>query len=126
MTKTTPLSSNNEEFTIHVPKKYDYRFKTERRQEIMDIIKRAYLAMIGENIEIYYAQTKDLQTFTTTERDSLKGICRFPPKNMQRHDEDLVKNNGLMPILLSKTKCLNNRTASQEMEAKENDFGGSR
>ena len=114
MTKTAAPSPNQEEFTLHVPRQYDYRFKTERRQEIMDIIKRAYLAMIGENIEIYYAPTKDLETFTTTERDSLKGISRFPAKDLQRHDEDLLKTTDLMPILLSQAKCLNNSIKSQD------------
>lgn len=89
----------------------------------MDIIKKAYLAIIGENIEIYYAPTKDLETFTTTERDSLKGISRFPAKNLQRHDEDLLKTTDLMPILLSQVKCLNNSTKSQDnRDAKESLF----
>lgn len=30
MTKCVPPSKNNSEFTIHVPKEYDYRFVTEK------------------------------------------------------------------------------------------------
>ena len=44
MTKTVPPSKNTQEFTVHVggDTPYDYRFLTERREEIMDIVKRVY------------------------------------------------------------------------------------
>lgn len=39
MTKTIPPSKNTQEFTVHVPNNYDYRFITERREEIMNVVK---------------------------------------------------------------------------------------
>ena len=44
MTKTVSPSKNTQEFTVHVggDTAYDYRFITERREEIMNIIKRVY------------------------------------------------------------------------------------
>jgi hypothetical protein len=42
MTKTVPPSKCATEFTVHVPSAYDYRFVSEKREEIMDVLKRVY------------------------------------------------------------------------------------
>jgi len=39
----TVAPSKSEEFTIHVPSSYDYRFSSARREEIIDVLKRLYL-----------------------------------------------------------------------------------
>jgi intein-encoded DNA endonuclease-like protein len=38
ISKTTSSGSKNE-FTVHVPSEYDYRFICDRREEVIDILK---------------------------------------------------------------------------------------
>ena len=38
---------------------------------------------------VFYATSKDLREFTTTEKDMKKEIARFPTPNYQTHEEDL-------------------------------------
>ena len=59
------------------------------REEMMDIIKRMYFNLNNENMPIYYVQAPNLEKYTTTEKDTQKGISRMPPPNQRRHDEDL-------------------------------------
>lgn len=42
LTKTV-APSKSIEFTIHVPSQYDYRFLSQRRDEIIDLLKRLHL-----------------------------------------------------------------------------------
>jgi len=45
MTKTVWPSKCTTEFTVHVPVSYDYRFVSDKREEIMDVIKTVYFVM---------------------------------------------------------------------------------
>lgn len=78
MTKCVPPSKNVTEFTVHVPKEYDYRFVSEKRDEIMNVIKQAYIKLYNKNLPVYGVTTKDLKDFTTTEKDMKKQVNRFP------------------------------------------------
>lgn len=92
MSKTT-LGSKGE-FTLHVPKEYDYRFLSEkyfhscaiklfnsyyRRDEIISILKARYCDILQINLPIFGIEKNDLREFTTTERDMKRQISRFPP-----------------------------------------------
>jgi hypothetical protein len=89
MTKTVTPSKNDQEFTVHVPTEYDYRFLSERRDEIMECIKKVYHANKGENIPVYHTDAKDLKEFTTTEKDMKAKKNRFPPETMLAKSENL-------------------------------------
>ena len=91
MTKTVPPSKNTSEFTVHVggDTAYDYRFITERRDEIMNIIKRVYHVSKQQNVPVYHTDAKDLRTYTTTEKDWKSGRTNFPPPNLRAKEEDL-------------------------------------
>lgn len=71
LTKTNP-PSKSQEFVIHVPSSYDYRFSSTRRDEIIDVLKRLYLIEQKQNVPVFVTTTKDLKGFTTTERDMKK------------------------------------------------------
>ena len=43
---------------------------------------------------MFYAQSKDLREFTTTEKDMKKDIVRFPTPNYRSTDEDLYDEDG--------------------------------
>jgi hypothetical protein len=44
----------------------------DRRDEIMDVIKKAYIKIFNKNLPIYAVESKDLKDFTTTEKDFKK------------------------------------------------------
>jgi len=91
LSKTIPPSKATE-FTIHVPSKYDYRFSSARRDQIVDIIKRVYITINNSNCPIFCIQAKDLKDFTTTEKDMKKSISRFPTSEYRNFAEDLLDN----------------------------------
>lgn len=89
ITKTVP-PSKAKEFTVHVPSTYDYRFITERREEIIDLIKRLYLIEHKKNVLMFHVTDKNLKDFTTTESDMKKKASKFPTNNYLAKDEDLM------------------------------------
>lgn len=96
ISKTVPPSRCTTEFTVHVPSTYDYRFSTEKREEILDVLKRCFYVIKQKNVPIFYATSKDLRDFTTTEKDMKKGIGRFPTPNYRNYDEDLSVEGSIM------------------------------
>ena len=98
ITKTVPPSKNNAEFTVHVPSSYDYRFITDKREEIIDVIKRAFFVCQKKNVPIFHVTSKDLRDFTTTEKDMKKAISRFPLMDMRVIEgEDLFTDGDSQP-----------------------------
>jgi len=91
MTKTVTPSKNLKEFTIHAPQEYDYRFLSDKREEIMNVIKKAYYNLNKRNCPVYHTTNKDLKDFTTTENDAKKGVSRFPPEDYRMANEDLFQ-----------------------------------
>ena len=90
LTKTV-APSKSQEFTIHVPSSYDYRFSSARREEIIDVLKRLHLIEQKQNVPVFRTQSKDLKDFTTTERDMKKQINRFPSNDYRAYNEDLFQ-----------------------------------
>lgn len=88
LTKTRPPSKAME-FTVHVPSSYDYRFSSQRRDQIIDLLKRLCIIVQGQNCPVFCTDAKDLQGFTTTESDMKKGRSRFPLDNLRDFREDL-------------------------------------
>lgn len=91
LTKTVPPSKNAGEFTIHVPREYDYRYISTKREQILDTIKRAYIVLKQTNCPLFGVPSKDLKDFTTTEKDMKKSVSRFPPNDFRVLSEDLLK-----------------------------------
>lgn len=90
VTKTISPSSNAREFTIHLPEEYDYRYLSDRRDAIIDIIKRRFFDVKKKNLPMFGTSAPSLKDFTTTEKDKRKQVSRFPPAEYQLKDEDLV------------------------------------
>lgn len=67
-----------------------------RREEILDVLKRCFYVIKQKNVPIFYATSKDLRDFTTTEKDMKKGIGRFPTPNYRNYDEDLSVEGSIM------------------------------
>lgn len=89
VSKTTVPGKN--EFTIHVPTEYDYRFISERykigyiliiifrREEIIEFLKFKFMEKMQTNLPIFGIQKTNLREFTTTEKDMKKLVSKFPP-----------------------------------------------
>mmetsp|Transcript_23184 Transcript_23184/g.17611 ORF Transcript_23184/g.17611 Transcript_23184/m.17611 type:complete len:165 (+) Transcript_23184:141-635(+) len=79
------------EFTLHVPSEYDYRFHSDKREEIIEILKLRFLEMKRQNLPIFGINKNNLVNYTTTEKDMKKGQTRFPSPSLRVKEEDLVK-----------------------------------
>ena len=62
-----------------------------RRDDIIDTIKRAYIAVNQKNCPIFGVSTKDLKPFTTTEGDMKKKYSRMTQPEHRMISEDLLK-----------------------------------
>lgn len=65
-----------------------------RREEILDVIKRCYYIKKQKNVPMFYATSKDLREFTTTEKDMKREISKFPTPNYRTNEEDLFDESG--------------------------------
>ena len=76
---TKTLKGTRNEFTLHINKEYDYRFMSERRDEIINILKNHFAEKNGINLPIFGVDQSNLSQFTTTEKDMKRGQSKFPP-----------------------------------------------
>lgn len=81
------------EFTVHVGGEYDYRFVTEKRKEIIEILKIRHFELKNSNLPIFGIDRSNLREFTTTEKDMKRGNNRYPPNQFRIKSEDLVNEN---------------------------------
>eukprot|EP00826_Nyctotherus_ovalis_P007529 TRINITY_DN1189_c0_g1_i4.p1 TRINITY_DN1189_c0_g1~~TRINITY_DN1189_c0_g1_i4.p1 ORF type:complete len:530 (+),score=174.62 TRINITY_DN1189_c0_g1_i4:155-1744(+) len=68
----------SQEFIIHVPSEYDYRYSSERRFEIIDVLRQEYYKRNGDVMKRYVVEEKHLKAYTTTKSDAKKKISRIP------------------------------------------------
>jgi hypothetical protein len=57
---TKSLRGTRNEFTLHVNKEYDYRFMSERREEIIRVLKEHYATCNGINLPIFGVEKASL------------------------------------------------------------------
>lgn len=88
---TKTLKGTRNEFTLHVNKEYDYRFMSERRDEIINVLKITFAQKNGINLPIFGVEKNNLVDFTTTEKDKKRGQSRFPPVQFRLKEENVLK-----------------------------------
>ena len=65
-------------------------FVAERRpEEILDVLKRCYYIKKQKNVPIFYATSRDLREFATTEKDMKRRSRGSPTPNYRTNEEDL-------------------------------------
>jgi hypothetical protein len=74
-----------------VNSEYDYRFQSDKRDEIIGILKTAFAERNAINLPIYGVPKSNLTEFTTTEKDKNRGTTRFPPPQFRLRDEDIMR-----------------------------------
>ena len=62
----------------------------DRREEILDIIKKAHIELLSKNCAIFGVTSKDLKPYTTTEGDMKKQFSRMTPPENRMITEDLL------------------------------------
>lgn len=67
------LLGKETEFTLHIAAEYDYRFHSEKREDIVAIIKARYIELMKQNLPIFGIPANNLKEYTTTEKDMKKG-----------------------------------------------------
>ncbi len=73
---------------MHVLNDYDYRFKSIRRAEVIEVLKARYKELAGRPLKLYSVKPSNLKDFTTTEKDLKKGISRIPLETNRVKDGD--------------------------------------
>lgn len=92
ITKTVSPTKAPLEFTIHISIECDLRYVTCRKEIVIDLIRRLFfIEWSGRNIPLFHVQNKDLEEYTTTERDFKKGKSRFPPHELRFYGQDFEK-----------------------------------
>lgn len=55
------------------------------------MLKKLYIIEKGSNVPFFLVNAKDLEGYTTTEKDMKKNVSRFPPKELLCAEENLLK-----------------------------------
>jgi serum/glucocorticoid-regulated kinase 2 len=95
------------EFVLHCPEEYDYRYSSaEKRDQLLEIITKAWLVITGKKIGLpyFYKDDLNLTNWTTTKADKKKNISRVPTDK---------------PILLNEESFMKNKEGNDKQKANE-------
>lgn len=76
---TKSLLGAKTEFIIHIPKEYDYRYLSEKRTEVIEILKHRFAEKMNDNLPIYGVEKDRTNEFMTIEKDMKRGVSKMPP-----------------------------------------------
>jgi hypothetical protein len=85
------LLGQKTEFTLHIKDGHDYRFVSERRSEIIEILKHRYSDITGKNLPIFGIAREGTAIVTVIEKEFKKGIVKFPTENHRIWEENVLK-----------------------------------
>ncbi|CAG9318196.1 unnamed protein product [Blepharisma stoltei] len=71
-------SRNGEEFILHCPNEYDYRFSSPLKDQAVQTITRAFRELSGRGLLIWETNELNLKDLATTKSDKKKGVTRMP------------------------------------------------
>ena len=94
----------SDQFILHVPKEYDYRFSGvgKKRESILKFICKEYQAATGKKMTFYLIENPDLKDFQTTEQDAAAGTSKMPKENAVLLSEEDFEKKGLTTIMKTK------------------------
>ncbi len=87
---TKSVSEDQGELVLHVEGSYDYRYKSEYRNEIITVLKASFMTVCKKDLPIYGVKQKTLKDFTTSQNDVKKGVCRIPLELARLKFEDTI------------------------------------
>lgn len=71
-------SRNGDEFILHCPKEYDYRFSSPLKDQAVQTITKAYRDLIGSTLLVWETTELNLKDLSTRKVDKKKGVSRIP------------------------------------------------
>ena len=71
-------SKHSDEFIVHCPDEYDYRFSSQLKDQIVSVMIKATKALNGKTLYIWETQELNLKDLATTKGDKKKGISKIP------------------------------------------------
>jgi serum/glucocorticoid-regulated kinase 2 len=86
-------SNTSEEFVIHIPDEYDYRFLSAHKEEITKVLKKQYKALTNKALKTSYVMEDELGNITWT-KDKVKYVPREEQIKLKKqlaaedHDSD--------------------------------------
>lgn len=72
-------SRNGDEFILHCPSEYDYRFSSPLKDQAIQVLGKCFRDQTGRNLYVWETNEINLRELTTTKGDKRKGISRIPP-----------------------------------------------
>ncbi len=87
---TKSKSKESTEFVLHIPSEYDYRYMSEQREAIIQVIKEGYARLATKNLPIYGVPHHFLKDFVTSKSDRKKNILKIPEEGFRLKEEDLI------------------------------------
>ena len=87
---TKSLANASKEFVIHVTSEYDYRYESDLREKIIQILKQEYLKIYKKNLLIYGVPDEKLVNYVATKDDRKKGQYKIPEDKYRLADENLI------------------------------------
>ena len=107
-------SKNDQDFVLHVPNEYDYRYQVETRKEFVDILQLRFANLDKENTLKIYSVTENLKVYTTTLKDKKYGLIKLPEESYRLKEMEIVGSKHLEDEKELEEKI---ELARQEMEA---------
>ena len=71
-------SKNSDEFIIHCPTEYDYRYSSNIKGQIITLLIKTAKELNVKNFYLWETQESHLKELVTTKNDKKKGISRIP------------------------------------------------
>ena len=94
------------EFVIHVPSEYDYRYSSQNKEEIIEIIKTSYFNISKKMLPMYEVPSKTLNEYVTNKDDKKKSIFKIPDEKFRMKMENLSLSEEALPNLEVKSQSL--------------------
>lgn len=88
-------TSYNNEFVLHIPTDYDYRFEVESRDEFIKIMQLRFANMNPKNTLKIYVVDDDIGQYVTSLKDKKYGISNLPPPETRCRVEELAGTDDL-------------------------------
>jgi serum/glucocorticoid-regulated kinase 2 len=71
-------SKHSDEFIVHCPGEYDYRFSSQLKDQIVSLLVKTAKALNGKTLYIWETQELNLKDLATTKADRKKGLSKIP------------------------------------------------
>ena len=83
-------SSSDNQFVIHIPNDYDFRFEVDSRDEFIKLLQLRFINLQPKDTLKIYIIEDDIAMYVTSLKDKKYGISNLPPETMRCKNEELA------------------------------------